>query len=139
MPTSIILNPRNPRDRGLQDVCRRLSSILDGKPAELLALEAGFWLLIVFFDSGVVEHPLGASGGQEHGKALTPWYDREHEVLGFGRNIDECTAGILRRGKSVRLKGIRRADAETHKMRLLFQHLDTKQVFFPDQLFLHYS
>lgn len=124
----------------MQDLLRGVSAALLEKPFELRALSGRFWLLIVFYDSGVVDHPLGVEGsGNPHGKATLAWYERDHEILGFGHTIGEACAGILRRGISARLRAIRRADAETHQMRLLFKDLDSNRVFFPDQLFLHPS
>jgi hypothetical protein len=82
---------------------------------------------------------LGEAGGHEAGKAQLAWYERNHEVLGFGHSPSEACASILRRGKSARLRAIRRADADSGRMRLLFRDLDSNRVYFPDQLFLHYS
>lgn len=139
MPITIILDERNPRDRGFQDMLRRVSGLLLGREFEVKGLAADLWFLVVFYDSGVIDHPLGADGGNAEGKASVPWYDRKHEVLGYGATPSDACAGILRRGKSARLKAIRRADAESGKMCLLFKDLDTNLVYYPDQLFVHPS
>jgi hypothetical protein len=139
MPVTIMLDSRNPRDTGMQDMCRHISATLGGREWVLWALAADFWLLIQFLDSGIVDHPIGEGGGNSLGKAVLPWYQRDHEILGYGRTPHEAATGILRRGQSARLKGIRRANAETGKMSLLFRDLDSNRVFFPDQLFMHHS
>jgi hypothetical protein len=136
---TIMFDERNPRDKGYQDMLRKVSAMVLGRPFEIRALTGSFWYLVVFYDRGIVDHPMGADAGNPDGKATLAWYERTHEVLGYGHSPSEACAGILRRSQSARLVGIRRADAETGKMRLLFRHLDTGAVYYPDQLFLHQS
>ena len=139
MPIQILVDGRNPRDKGFQDMLRAVSRAVLGREFELRALSGTFWLLVLFYADGIVDHPLGLAGGHTGGKAQLAWYERRHEILGYGHTPSEACAGILRRGTSARLVAIRRADAETGRMRLLFKDLDSNRVFFPDQLFLHPS
>ena len=139
MPIQIMIDGRNPRDRGFQDMLLAVSRAVLGREFEIRSLTGSFWFLVLFFSDGIVDHPMGTAGGHPDGKAQLPWYERKHEILGYGHTPSEACAGILRRGQSTRLVAIRRADAETGKMRLLFRHLDSNRVYYPDQLFLHPS
>ena len=118
---------------------RAVSRAVLGREFELRALSGQFWLLVLFYADGIVDHPLGEAGGHPGGKAQLAWYERNHEILGFGHSPSEACAGILRRGHSARLRAIRRADANSNRMRLLFKDLDSNRVYFPDQLFVHPS
>ena len=131
MSVTVFLRKTDPREAGAVDLCDRVSALLHGE-WEFRGLTAHFWLLIRYYRSGIIDHPLRETAGHEGGKGLLPWYDREHEVVGIGRDPSDAASGILRGGKGARLRGIRRA-GEDLQMHLLFKDLDSDRVFWPDE------
>ena len=130
MPVTVFLRRTDPRECGAIDLCDRISAIVHG-PWEFRGLKRDFWLLIRYYRSGVIDHPLGETAGHEGGKGLLPWYDRDHEVIGIGIDPTDAASAILRGGRGARLRGIRRA-GEDLQMHLLFKDLDSGRVFYPD-------
>jgi hypothetical protein len=120
------------RDLGLADLCRKLTKKLS-HPWELKQLPFGF-LLVIYFDSGVGDHPLRDAGGNEGGKCTLNWYERNHEVLGIGKTPQDASRAVLLDGKGARLRAMQIAGIEDRRMHLVFRNLDTKEIVWPDRL-----
>ena len=60
MPIQIMIDGRNPRERGFQDMLRAVSRAVLGREFEIRSLTGSFWFLCLFFADGIVDHPMGA-------------------------------------------------------------------------------
>jgi hypothetical protein len=131
-PQTVNLSPV--ADRKIVDLCASVDRKIK-HPWKFLQFRFG-WLLVVFYDSGVSDHPLREQGGQEDGKCELQWYERKNEVVGRGSTPQEAAASILADGKGERLTAMRVASVESGQMVLVFKHLDTGQFIWPSaQLF----
>lgn len=126
-PISTVLSPQT--DRGMVDLCRTLERKIR-HPWELKQLPFG-WILVVYFDSGVGDHPLRQDGGREDGKCALVWYERKHEVVGIGATPAEAAQPVILDGKGLRLRAIQVVGLEDRKRHLVFKSLDTGQIIWP--------
>lgn len=134
MPIQIMLSPMHDRDRRMVDLCRKISRTVT-REWEFIALNSRCWLLVAYHRAvgDVVDHPLRQQGGHEGGKAILPWHQREHEVLGIGHSPPDAARMVLQRGKSLRLRAKQIFDQYRNK-HLVFTDLDTGQILWPDQI-----
>lgn len=116
-------------DRKIVDLCAAIERQIK-HPWELKQFPFG-WLLVVYFDSGVDDHPLREQGGNDSGKCLVPWYDRKHEVVGVGATPQAAARAVLSDGKGARLRAMQICFVGESKRRLAFKHLDTGLMYYP--------
>jgi hypothetical protein len=128
----ILLNPSRHSDAKIIDLCRAIAAIVHGE-VELLALSARYWLLIRYGDSGVIDHDLREAAGHEGGKALLPWYERDHEVLGIGETPSDAARNIIAGGRGARLRAHQVCGVD-HRKHLVFRNLDSRRILWPEDL-----
>lgn len=92
------------------------------------------WALVIYFDSGVVDHPLRQDGGHEAGKAMLPWYLRRHEIVGIGNSPQNAARAVLAGEKGARLRAEQIAGVGDRRRHLVFRSLDTREIVWPDSL-----
>lgn len=126
--TTLLLNAQ--KDRGIVDTCRAVERLVVPRDFKFFQYPFG-WILVVFFDSGVVDHPMRELAGHEGGKGELHWFERKHEVVGVGASPEMAARDIIGGGKGARLKGERVFFVGDSQPHLIFKHLDSKQIFTP--------
>jgi hypothetical protein len=121
------------KNQGLADLCRELSRRITRGTWELKQFPFGF-LLVVYFDTGIGDHQLRELGGREDGKCALKWYERNHEVVGIGKDPRTAARPVLSDGRGLRLRALQVAVVEDRRMHLVFKNLDTGAIVWPDEL-----
>ena len=120
-------------DKKIVDLCEAVNRKIK-HPWKFLQFRFG-WILVVFYDSGIEDHPLREQAGQEDGKCELQWYERRNEIVGRGPTPQAAAASVLSDGKGERLRAMRVASAESGQMVLVFKHLDTGEFVWPSAQF----
>lgn len=114
----------------INDLINAVDRAVARKPAKFLQMPWG-WILVVFFDSGIVDHGLRQAAGHESGKGELRWYDRHHEVIGYGKNPQLAAHSILSGERGARLRAYRAPIVGENRIGLFFRHLDSQLVYQP--------
>lgn len=126
--STTILN--RPVERKINDLCAALDRAVLGREWKFLQFPFG-WVLVVFYDAGIVDHPMREMAGGEGGKGQLKWYDRNHEILGIAGTPEDAARSVLSGGKGARLKAFRAAVVGETGRRIFFKGLDSGIVFQP--------